>query len=118
MAILTSSYPYGNGQQSDVVTLIHDAFQPLSYWNNFMPRENFAGVAIDTHIYQMFVDEVGFQSIPQHTQSKAFFRSPCLHRLCPSMKQGISSLHAETQDVCLNSMKISYGRLSANGRQQ
>ena len=50
------SYP--NGQQSDVVTLIHDAFQPLSYWTNFMPRGEFVGVAIDTHIYQMFMDEV------------------------------------------------------------
>jgi aryl-phospho-beta-D-glucosidase BglC (GH1 family) len=66
VAILPSSYPNGNGQQSDVVTLIHDAFQPLSYWNNFMPRENYVGVAIDTHIYQMFVDEVGFQYPSTH----------------------------------------------------
>ncbi|KAN0117972.1 exo-1-3-beta-glucanase [Russula decolorans] len=51
------SIRYSNGQQSNVVTLIHDAFQPLSYWTNFMPRGEFFGVAIDTHIYQMFTDE-------------------------------------------------------------
>jgi hypothetical protein len=34
--------------------MIHDAFQPLSYWNNFMPSPNWQGVLIDTHIYQMF----------------------------------------------------------------
>jgi aryl-phospho-beta-D-glucosidase BglC (GH1 family) len=56
VATLPLSYP--NGQQSNVVTLIHDAFQPLSYWNNFMPRGKFVGVAIDTHIYQMFTDQV------------------------------------------------------------
>jgi hypothetical protein len=54
---------YSNGQQSNVVTLIHDAFQPLSYWTNFMPRGEFFGVAIDTHIYQMFTDEVGLRSM-------------------------------------------------------
>jgi hypothetical protein len=61
MAILPLSYP--NGQQSDVVALIHDAFQPLSYWTNFMPRGEYVGVAIDTHIYQMFIDQVGPRSI-------------------------------------------------------
>jgi hypothetical protein len=61
VTLLSLSYP--NGQQSNVVTLIHDAFQPLSYWTNFMPRGKFVGVAIDTHIYQMFTDEVGLQSM-------------------------------------------------------
>lgn len=55
---------YRNGQESNVVTLIHDAFQPLSYWTNFMPRGEFVGVAIDTHIYQMFMDEVGYGLCP------------------------------------------------------
>lgn len=62
VTILSFSYP--NGQQSNVVTLIHDAFQPLSYWTNFMPRGEFFGVAIDTHIYQMFIYEVSLQSVP------------------------------------------------------
>ena len=61
LTILLLSYP--NGQQSNVVTLIHDAFQPLSYWTNFMPRGEYVGVAIDTHIYQMFMDEVGLRSM-------------------------------------------------------
>lgn len=61
VTILLLRYP--NGQESNVVTLIHDAFQPLSYWTNFMPRGEFVGVAIDTHIYQMFMDEVGLRSM-------------------------------------------------------
>jgi hypothetical protein len=61
LTIIPLSYPNG---QSNVVTLIHDAFQPLSYWTNFMPRGEFVGVAIDTHIYQMFRDEVGLGLVP------------------------------------------------------
>lgn len=38
--------------------MIHDAFQPLSYWSGFMPPPNWQGVLIDTHIYQMFSDAV------------------------------------------------------------
>jgi len=48
---------YPTGQQSNIVALLHDAFQPLSYWNGFMPRGQFVGVAMDTHIYQMFTDD-------------------------------------------------------------
>jgi len=40
------------------VALIHDAFQSLSYWNDFMPHDQYTGVAMDTHIYQVFTDEV------------------------------------------------------------
>jgi hypothetical protein len=65
VTILSLSYP--NGQLSNVVTLIHDAFQPLNYWANFMPRGEFVGVAIDTHIYQMFMDEVGLLSMSLDT---------------------------------------------------
>jgi hypothetical protein len=48
-----------NGQQTNVVVLIHDAFQPLSYWDGFMPRGGeYVGAAMDTHIYQMFTNQV------------------------------------------------------------
>ena len=49
-------YPYGTSQQSNTVELIHDAFQPLSYWSGFMMYPNYQGVALDTHIYQVFSD--------------------------------------------------------------
>lgn len=52
------SYPYGSGRKSDTVLLISDAFQDLSTWNGFMPSSDFEGVAIDTHIYQVFSPEV------------------------------------------------------------
>jgi hypothetical protein len=45
-------FPYGSGRQSNTVVLIHDAFQPLSYWQGFMPPHAFEGVALDTHIYR------------------------------------------------------------------
>ena len=38
--------------------MISDAFQPLSYWNRFMPPPNWRDVVIDTHIYEMFSNEV------------------------------------------------------------
>jgi hypothetical protein len=34
--------------------MIHDAFQPVSYWNGFMPYPEYEGVILDTHIYEMF----------------------------------------------------------------
>ena len=37
---------------------MHDTFRPLTYWNDFMPYPQWQGVAIDTHIYQVFKDEV------------------------------------------------------------
>jgi hypothetical protein len=56
------SFPYGSSQQSNTVVMIHDAFQPLSYWNNFLPAPQWQGVAMDTHIYQVFSNAV--RSIP------------------------------------------------------
>ncbi|KAG9314106.1 glycoside hydrolase family 5 protein [Chiua virens] len=47
-------YPYGTSQASNTVVLIHDAFQSLSYWSGFMATSNYDGVAMDTHIYQVF----------------------------------------------------------------
>ena len=50
-------YPPGGGQ-SDLVVMIHDAFQPLSSWNGFMTASDYQAVALDTHIYQVFSDDV------------------------------------------------------------
>ncbi|THH17376.1 hypothetical protein EW146_g3420 [Bondarzewia mesenterica] len=58
-------YPYGTSTQSNTLELIHDAFQPLSYWNGWERPPSFQGVAIDTHIYQMFSNDVGV-SVPAH----------------------------------------------------
>lgn len=41
--------------------MIHDAFQPLTSWNGFMPPPNWQGVILDTHIYQMFSDAVSLK---------------------------------------------------------
>ncbi|KAF8921954.1 glycoside hydrolase superfamily [Mucidula mucida] len=57
-------YPYGSSRQSNNLVLVHDAFQPLSYWNNF--GSNLDGVAMDTHIYQMFSDEENARSNDEH----------------------------------------------------
>jgi len=56
----------GTSTQTNLVVLIHDAFQPLSYWSGFMPTSGFQGVAMDTHIYTIFsVPEVQMTQ-PQH----------------------------------------------------
>jgi hypothetical protein len=56
--MLVLRFPFGTSQQSNVLTIIHDAFQPLSFWSNFMPSNRFDGVAMDTHIYLMFTNQV------------------------------------------------------------
>ncbi|KZV65190.1 glycoside hydrolase family 5 protein [Peniophora sp. CONT] len=62
-------YPYGTSQTSTTVELIHDAFQGLAYWNNFMPPSSYQGVAIDTHIYQVFSDAENARSQQDHINS-------------------------------------------------
>ncbi|THH06679.1 hypothetical protein EW145_g3919 [Phellinidium pouzarii] len=48
-------FPFKNtSQESNTVVLLHDAFQPLSYWSGFMAPPSYQGVMLDTHIYQNF----------------------------------------------------------------
>jgi hypothetical protein len=51
---------YGNIREKSANTLemIHDGFQPLEYWNGWQRPPQYQGVALDTHIYQMFTDDV------------------------------------------------------------
>ncbi|KAJ6609397.1 glycoside hydrolase family 5 protein [Mycena sp. CBHHK59/15] len=59
-------YPYGTSQQSNTVELIHDAFQPLTYWNGVLTYPNHEGVAMDTHIYTIFSVAENQMSQSQH----------------------------------------------------
>jgi len=59
-------FPFGTSQQSNLVVMIHDAFQPLTSWNDFMPPPDFQGVILDTHIYQMFSDAGNHLTFAQH----------------------------------------------------
>ncbi|KAG1757219.1 glycoside hydrolase family 5 protein [Suillus lakei] len=61
------SYPYDSSTESNTVELIHDAFQSLSYWDGFMV-DGYDGVAMDTHIYQMFSDEQVAYNYSQHIE--------------------------------------------------
>ncbi|TBU62583.1 exo-beta-1,3-glucanase [Dichomitus squalens] len=70
-------FPYGTSQQSNTVVLLHDAFQPLSYWNGFQTPPNWQGVAIDTHIYQMFSQDEVARTNQQHI-SAACANAPAL----------------------------------------
>lgn len=49
-------YPYlpSSSAEGNALLIIHDAFQPLSYWDGFMPPPQYQGVMLDTHIYQVF----------------------------------------------------------------
>jgi glucan 1,3-beta-glucosidase len=48
---------------SSLGVVIHDAFQPVSTWNGFMPPPKYEGVLLDTHVYQMFSPEVRLLSL-------------------------------------------------------
>ncbi|KAH6917044.1 exo-beta-1,3-glucanase [Coprinopsis sp. MPI-PUGE-AT-0042] len=62
-------FPYDSDptQQSNTVVIIHDAFQPLSSWNGFLPYAS--GLMIDTHIYNMFDNAKIAWSEDQHIQA-------------------------------------------------
>ncbi|KAF5366258.1 hypothetical protein D9758_005687 [Tetrapyrgos nigripes] len=62
-------FPYGNNKQGNALTLLHDAFQGVAYWNSFMPAPQWQGVAIDTHIYQIFSDAEIARTNQQHIDS-------------------------------------------------
>jgi len=62
-------FPFGTDQKSKTLVLINDAFQPLTYWNGFMPYPKWENVAMDTHIYQMFSDEGVSRNDKGHIQS-------------------------------------------------
>ena len=60
------SYKSIRASSADTLQLIHDAFQPLSYWNDWEHPPHYTGVALDTHIYQMFSDGVSpFEARPK-----------------------------------------------------
>ncbi|KAG2156585.1 glycoside hydrolase family 5 protein [Suillus bovinus] len=61
------SYPDGSSTESNTVELIHDAFQDLSYWDGYMV-DGYDGVAMDTHIYQMFTNQQVAYNYSEHIQ--------------------------------------------------
>lgn len=68
-------FPYGTSQQSNTVVLLHDAFQPLSYWQGFQTPPNWQGVAMDTHIYQMFSQDEVSRSYQDHISAACAYGS-------------------------------------------
>ncbi|PFH52256.1 glycoside hydrolase family 5 protein [Amanita thiersii Skay4041] len=62
-------FPYGTSQQSNTIVMIHDAFQPISYWDGFMSPPNWQGVILDTHFYQIFSSAENQMSRSQHIQT-------------------------------------------------
>lgn len=58
---------YGNIRENgNLVEVIHDAFQALTYWNGVMPSSGFSNVMMDTHHYEIFSDAEEALSYPQH----------------------------------------------------
>ncbi|QRV80907.1 Cellulase (glycosyl hydrolase family 5 protein) [Ceratobasidium sp. AG-Ba] len=63
-------YPGGPyGKEGNLVEVIHDAFQPLSYWNNFLTKPNATGVVMDTHHYEVFSVAENARTFDQHIKS-------------------------------------------------
>lgn len=60
-------YPVlGSTFQSDLVEIMPDAFQPLSYWADFQPYPAWDGAMLDTHHYEIFTDADVGMSWEQH----------------------------------------------------
>ncbi|KAJ7597692.1 exo-beta-1,3-glucanase [Mycena floridula] len=59
-------FPFGTDQQSNTVELIHDAFQPLSFWDGVLTAPDHQGVAMDTHRYFIFSQADVEMSNSQH----------------------------------------------------
>ncbi|KAI5477223.1 hypothetical protein MNV49_006596 [Pseudohyphozyma bogoriensis] len=47
----------GYGIVRTIALSLHDAFQPLQSWKDFMPPSNFQAVSLDTHVYLVFSQE-------------------------------------------------------------
>jgi len=64
-------YPWadsGSGSKSGLALVIHDGFQPLNTFNNYMTEPNFEDVFIDTHNYQVFSNEAVAWDYGTHIQ--------------------------------------------------
>ncbi|WWD19081.1 hypothetical protein CI109_103539 [Kwoniella shandongensis] len=62
-------YPWakdGSNSESGLELVIHDGFQPLSTYNNYMTSPNYEGVFLDTHNYQVFNDDFQTWTWDQH----------------------------------------------------
>ncbi|KAK7434061.1 hypothetical protein VKT23_020387 [Stygiomarasmius scandens] len=59
-------FPYGTSQQGNTLVLLHDAFQDAGAWKGFMPPPEWQGVAMDTHIYQIFSNEEVSRTEQEH----------------------------------------------------
>ncbi|KAF9070831.1 exo-beta-1,3-glucanase [Rhodocollybia butyracea] len=68
-------FPFGSSQESNTVVLLHDAFQPLSFWSGFQTPPGWQGVAMDTHIYQMFSQELVAQTNAEHIQTACAYQN-------------------------------------------
>lgn len=58
--------PQGSASKSGLAIAIHDAFQSLSYWNNYMTEPTFEDVFLDTHNYQVFNQDFQTWTQAQH----------------------------------------------------
>jgi len=61
-----TSYKSIRASSANTLQLIHDAFEPLGFWNGWERPPQYQGVALDTHMYQMFSDASVAQTQSQH----------------------------------------------------
>jgi len=85
-----TSYASMRASSADTLQLIHDAFQPLSYWNGWEHPPQYEGVALDTHIYQMFSGAVSpFDACPKSHRSS--LHEPDLQGVAQTQAQHIAT---------------------------
>jgi len=68
---------WGNVRNANAYTavVIHDAFQPLTFWDGFM-SSGFNDVILDTHIYQIFSDDQVAMKPCEHVQNACSNSAP------------------------------------------
>lgn len=100
-------YPFGNSDKSGLALVLHDGFQPLSTFENYMTEPEYEDVLLDTHNYQVFNDEYVAWNWDEHISVS------CILRL---MNSALGSHHARTSVIRLAlTAALLYGLLWANG---
>lgn len=62
-------YKKVKSKNSNMNVVIHDAFQPIGTFNNFMQAPNYNGVVLDHHQYQVFEEGQLQQDTDKHVES-------------------------------------------------
>ncbi|KAL8276628.1 hypothetical protein RQP46_010977 [Phenoliferia psychrophenolica] len=94
-------YPTTSSTASPVTLSLHDAFESLESWTNFMPTSSFPNVNIDTHIYTIFTEDGIAMSQADRIQSICSMR-PYLAKSQGNLWTTVGEWSAATTDCAVS----------------